>query len=69
VCAGFAQHFGWDVALVRVLMVVAVLLGFGTPILAYAVAWIAMPEGPYFVPEAAVHPATATSGSETASTS
>jgi len=69
VCAGFAQHFGWDVVAVRLVLVAAVLLGFGTPILAYAVAWIAMPEGPYFVPEAAATAEAATNGSQTASTS
>jgi phage shock protein C len=52
VCAGFAQHFGWDVVVVRLVLVVAVLLGCGTPVLAYGVAWIVMPEGPYFVPQA-----------------
>jgi len=67
VCAGFAQHYGWDVTLVRLALVVAVLLGFGTPVLAYAVAWIAMPEGPYFVPQPATTPQNAaSSGSQTA---
>ena len=68
VCAGFAQHYGWDVVVVRLVLVAAVLLGFGTPILAYAVAWIVMPEGPYFVPEAPAQ-TNATSGSQTVSTS
>jgi phage shock protein C len=54
VCLGFAQHFGWDVVLVRLLAVVVVLLGFGSPILAYAIAWVVMPEGPYFVPQPVV---------------
>ena len=31
VCAGLAQHMGWDVALVRVLLVVLVFFGCGTP--------------------------------------
>jgi len=51
VCAGFAQHFGWDVTLVRLAFVGAALVSCGTVILAYFVAWIAMPEGPYFVPQ------------------
>jgi phage shock protein PspC (stress-responsive transcriptional regulator) len=51
VCAGFAQHMGWDVTLVRLALVVAVLLGCGTPVLAYVVAWIVIPEGPHFVPQ------------------
>ena len=69
VCAGFAQHFGWDVVVVRLLLVVAVLLGFGTPVLAYFVAWIVMPEGPYFVPQAQTPPGAAQGGSQTVSTS
>jgi phage shock protein PspC (stress-responsive transcriptional regulator) len=69
VCAGFAEHYGWDVVLVRLVLVAAVLLGFGTPILAYAVAWIVMPEGPYFVPDAAAQSGPATGGSQTASIS
>jgi len=50
VCAGLAQHFGWDVALVRVLLVVLVFFGCGTPILAYFIAWIVIPNEPYSFP-------------------
>jgi phage shock protein C len=50
VCAGFSQHFGWDVVLVRILLVVIVFFGCGTPILAYLIAWIVMPNEPYFFP-------------------
>ena len=50
VCAGFAQHFGWDVALVRVLLVVLVFFGCGLPILAYFIAWIVIPHEPYSIP-------------------
>lgn len=50
VCAGLAQHFGWDVALVRVLLVVLVFFGCGTPILAYLIAWMVIPNEPYIVP-------------------
>ena len=50
VCAGFAQHYGWDVALVRILLCVLVFFGCGTPILAYFIAWIVMPNEPYFIP-------------------
>jgi len=52
VCAGLAQHFGWDVALVRVLLVVLVFFGCGTPILAYFIAWIVIPNEPYAFPPA-----------------
>ncbi len=50
VCAGLAQHFGWDVALVRILLVVLVFFGCGTPILAYFIAWIVIPSEPYIFP-------------------
>jgi len=65
VCAGFAQHYGWDVTLVRLALVVAVLLGFGTPVLAYAVAWIVIPEGPYFVPQPETPSVVTQDGSQT----
>lgn len=59
VCAGFAQHFGWDVVLVRILLCVLVLFGCGTPILAYLIAWIVMPNEPYyFAPAVPVPPTT-----------
>jgi len=50
VCAGFAQRYGWDVVIVRLVLVLAVLVGCGTPFLAYIIAWVVMPNGPYFVP-------------------
>lgn len=48
VCAALAQHFGWDVILVRILLCVIVLFGCGTPILAYLIAWIAIPNEPLY---------------------
>lgn len=51
VCAGFAQRYGWDVVLVRLVLVVVVLCGAGTPLLAYLIAWIVMPNGPYVLPQ------------------
>lgn len=45
VAAGVADYFGLDVAVVRILWVVAVLFG-GFGFLAYIVLWIALPEGP-----------------------
>jgi phage shock protein PspC (stress-responsive transcriptional regulator) len=35
VCAGIANYFGWDATVVRVIWALAVLLGFGSPILIY----------------------------------
>ena len=50
VCVGFAQHFGWDVVLVRILLLVIVFFGCGTPIIAYLIAWIVMPSELFVFP-------------------
>ena len=44
VCGGFANYFGIDVNLVRLLVVIGTIFGFGSLIIAYIVAWIVMPE-------------------------
>lgn len=44
VCGGFAQYFGVDANLVRLLVVLGTILGFGSLIIAYVAAWILMPE-------------------------
>jgi phage shock protein C len=49
VCAGFAQRYGWDVVAVRLILVAAVLIGCGAPVIAYLIAWIVMPNEPYFM--------------------
>jgi phage shock protein C len=51
VCAGFAQRYGWDVVLVRLVLVLVVLCGAGTPLLAYLIAWIVIPNGQYALPQ------------------
>jgi phage shock protein C len=43
VCAGFARYMGVDVTLVRILWLVTVIFG-GTGLIAYIIAWIAMPK-------------------------
>lgn len=50
VCRGFAEHFGWDVTIVRLVLVLSVIFGAGTPLLAYAIAWVVMPNGQYSLP-------------------
>ncbi|MGC9200279.1 MAG: PspC domain-containing protein [Acidobacteriaceae bacterium] len=50
VCAGIAQHFGWDVTLVRLALLAIVLCGFGAPVIAYFVAWIVIPKQPLVWP-------------------
>ncbi len=44
VCAGVADYLGLDVTLVRVLAVLGAILGFGSLIVAYVVAWLLMPQ-------------------------
>jgi phage shock protein PspC (stress-responsive transcriptional regulator) len=44
VCGGLAEYFNVDAALVRVGLVAATVLGFGTGALLYVVCWIVMPE-------------------------
>lgn len=46
VCAGFARRYGWDVTIVRLLVVLTVLAGCGMPFLLYFAAWIVMPKEP-----------------------
>ncbi len=44
VCAGLADHLGLDVTLVRLLTVLVTVLGFGSVIIAYLVAWLIVPK-------------------------
>lgn len=44
VCGGLARYLNIDATLVRVLMVVALFVGFLTPGLLYLVAWALMPQ-------------------------
>ena len=44
VCAGLADHLGLDPTLVRVLTVVVTVLGFGSVVIAYLVAWLIVPK-------------------------
>jgi phage shock protein C len=43
VCGGIADYTGTDVSLIRLLVAVLSILGFGTVIVAYIVAWILVP--------------------------
>lgn len=57
VCAGFAQRYGWDTVVVRLVLTVVVVFGCGTPLLAYLIAWIVMPNEPYVFPQTIGGPA------------
>lgn len=47
VCQGMAEYFDLDVSLVRIAWVIFGLCGLGVP--AYVVAWIIIPEEPYYL--------------------
>ncbi len=44
VCGGVARYLGVDPAIVRVAVVVGTILGLGSLIVAYVIAWILMPQ-------------------------
>lgn len=44
VCGGVAHYTGLDPNLVRLLVVLGAVFGFGSLLIAYVVAWIVMPE-------------------------
>ena len=44
VCSGVADYLGVDVTLVRLVTVLGAVLGFGTLIVAYVVAWVLIPQ-------------------------
>jgi len=50
VCSGIANHYGWDVTLVRILSVVFTFLTSGLGILLYIAAWAVLPDAPYALP-------------------
>lgn len=47
VCAGFAMHFGWNLRLLRIILVVVTLLTSGAGLLFYFAAWLLLPDAPY----------------------
>lgn len=46
VCGGLAHYFGIDPTLVRLAFAVLLLIGVGSPVLAYLVLWLIIPEEP-----------------------
>jgi phage shock protein C len=51
VCAAFANGYGWDISLVRVIATVLLFFSVGTVTLVYLVLWIVFPEGQYALPQ------------------
>jgi phage shock protein C len=48
VCAAFAQHYGWDPVVVRLLTVLGVFLGCGILLPVYFAAWVIIPNAPLY---------------------
>jgi len=49
VCAGIAEYFGWDTALVRILYLIISIVSAAFPgIIVYIILWIVMPEKKYY---------------------
>ena len=46
VCGGIADNTGIDASIVRIVVVVCTLLGAGSLVVGYLVAWVLMPKGP-----------------------
>ena len=49
ICGGLAVHYGWDLTLVRLVLVLIVLFT-GVGAFAYLIAWIVIPQEPYALP-------------------
>ncbi len=52
VCLAFANHFGLDVTLIRIVWLLAAIFGVPLGIVSYIVAWIIIPEEPLLLPVA-----------------
>ncbi len=50
VCRGFGVRYGWDVSIVRLVLVLSVVFGAGVPLIAYLIAWVVMPNGQLALP-------------------
>lgn len=51
VCSGVALHYGWQVSLVRILLVVFTLMTGGLGVIVYLAAWVLLPDGPFTLPQ------------------
>ena len=62
VCAGLAEHYGWDLTWVRVLTVLIALFSSGAGLIAYIVFWIVMPEESWMLPASTSTPGAPSGG-------
>lgn len=42
VCGGIGEHFGWEATIIRILFVIAAIIGFGSPVIVYIVLYLVM---------------------------
>ncbi len=42
VCGGLAEYFGWDATMIRILFVIAAIVGMGSPGIVYLVLFLVM---------------------------
>jgi phage shock protein C len=48
ICGGIAEHTGIDPTLIRVILVIATILGAGSLIVIYLICWVIIPKTPEF---------------------
>ncbi len=53
VCAGLSARYGWDLAMVRLITILAAVFLPPMAEIAYVVLWIALPEEPLYLPQPA----------------
>lgn len=47
VCGGLGEYFDIDPTIIRLIMAALTVIGVGSGLLIYVIAWIVMPEAPY----------------------
>ncbi len=52
VCQGLANHYGWDVTVVRIVMVLLAIVGFPIGLIVYGLVWLVVPEEALALPPA-----------------
>ena len=52
VCQGIANHYGWDVSVVRIVMLLLAIAGFPIGLIIYGLVWLIAPEEPLALPSA-----------------
>ena len=56
VCSGFALHYGWDVAVTRILFAILTVFTFPVGVIFYIAAWMMLPDALYSLPAQSAQP-------------